>query len=414
MHLQKTLPADGISASPDRVADRTARSLVPLVKVPAGFGLALRIAAAALVWRAFSHLTAFFANVVFPLEQRQPFSVLERPNLFWDALVRYDSGWYFGIARNGYQFVDGGRNNLAFFPSYPVSMGYLGYLMGGGQANYYYAGLIISWLSFAGAMVMLYRLARLDMDHASALKACMYTALFPFAFFHGAVYPTSLFLFLVVTAFYAFRQAHWVAAAFAGALVTCTRVNGILIFPALALLVWQAWRHDPRQLRRGLIAVACVPAGLAAYSAYNFALSGSFVEWYFSIQRWDYTPGQSPLSAFAAVLSGLADPYRYLTTEPLAPYDVLNGLAATFGLLGIPLVWRRFGAPYALFVLLNLALPLSSGQFVGLGRYTAVLFPLFLWLATRRAEVTHLSVIAVSALLYMLCQALFVTLHPVF
>ena len=118
--------------------------------------------------------------------------------------------------------------------------------------------------------------------------------------------------------------------------------------------------------------------------------------------------------AFAALLGRLAEPYRYLTTEPLAPYDVLNGLAATFGLLMTPLVWRRFGAPYALFILLNLALPLSSGQFVGLGRYTAVLFPLFLWLAARRSEVTHLALVAISALLYMLCQALFVTLHPVF
>ena len=411
--LQNPVTVGELTGAPG-VRGRTASSVRDPLRVPPGLGVALRIAGAAIAWRTFSHLVAFYTTVVFPLDQTQPFSVLDRPNLFWDALVRYDSGWYFGIARNGYQFVEGGRNNLAFFPAYPVSMGYLGYFMGGGQANYYYAGLIISWLAFAAAMVMVYRLARLDMEHTPALRACVYTALFPFAFFYGTVYPTSLFLLVAVTAFYAFRTGHWAAAAAAGALVTCTRVNGILIFPPLALLVWQTWRHDPRRLRHGVLALACVPAGLAAYSAYNFALSGSFLEWYHSIQRWDYTPGHSPVMAFAALLGRLAEPYRYLTTEPLAPYDVLNGLAATFGLLMTPLVWRRFGAPYALFILLNLTLPLSSGQFVGLGRYTAVLFPLFLWLAARRSEVTHLALVAISALLYMLCQALFVTLHPVF
>lgn len=375
--------------------------------------LILTIVLCALGWRLFSAGLAFLSNVVFPLASPEQFTVTGRTHLFWDALARYDSGWYFGIARNGYAFVEGGRSNLAFFPTYPTAMGYLGHWMGGGTANYYYAGIIISWAAFAAAMVMLYKLARLDLSRDEAARACVYASVFPFAFFFGMVYPSSLFLFLCVLAFYGFRTGHWTLGALAGALVTCTRVNGILIVPALALLVYQGWRHDPRQLRRGLLAVCLVPAGLAAYGAFNYAHSGSFVEFAESIQRWDYTPGGAPWAALTGLVTGLPNLYGYVQ-EGDGPYDLLNGMAAIAVLMAVPLVWRRFGAPYAVFMLLNLALPLSTGHLVGLGRYAAVLFPMYLWLATLRSPLVQAGVLASFAMLYMLCQALFVNLHPIF
>jgi hypothetical protein len=372
------------------------------------------IAACALAWRALSAGLAFLSNVVFPLNVPEQFTVTGRTHMFWDALARFDSGWYFGIARNGYAFVEGGRNNLAFFPTYPMSMGYFGYWMGGGTANYYYAGIIISWIAFAVAMVVLYRLARLDMGRDEAARACVYASVFPFAFFFGMVYPSALFLMLCVVSFYAFRKGHWLTGALAGALVTCTRVNGILIVPALAVLLYQAWRHDSRQLRRGLAALAFVPAGLVAYAVFNYTQSGSFFEFAGSISRWDYAPGGAPWAAFAGLIANIPSLYSYLVTDDDGPYDLLNGLAALAALVAVPFVWRRFGAPYALFMLLNLMLPLSTGHLVGLGRYTAVLFPMYLWLATLRSPLWQSGVLAVFAMLYMLCQSLFVNLHPVF
>lgn len=374
----------------------------------------LRIGLAALAWRAISAFAAFLANVVFPLDQPQVFSVFSRPHYFWDALARYDAGWYFGIARNGYQFIEGGRNNLAYFPAYPVTMGYLGYFMGGGQSNYYIAGMIISWLAFAGAMVMLYRLARLDLDHDASTRACVYAAVFPFAFFFGAVYPTSLFLFLSVTTFYAFRKGHWLLGALAGALVTCTRVNGILILPALAWIVYQHWRSGRGETGRAAAALAAVPLGLVGYSLYTYSLSGSFIEYASSIQRWNYTPGQLPSKLLATLITGIGDLYHFLTVRATGPYDFLNGTAAAVAVVAVPFIWRRFGAPYALYVAANLALPLSSNEFEGLGRYTAVMFPLFLWLATFRTTLAQTGILCTFAMFYMLCQALFVNLHPIF
>jgi hypothetical protein len=145
-----------------------------------------------------------------------------------------------------------------------------------------------------------------------------------------------------------------------------------------------------------------------------YSLSGNPFEWAASIERWGYYPGGAPWTALAHLIGQLVmHPYAYLAGERMAPYDALNGVAAVLFLVAIPFVWRQLGAAYGLFMLANLLLPLSSGQYEGLGRYCAVLFPVFIWLAGRsRRAVT--SVIVVSALFYTLCLALFTTIHPLF
>ena len=67
-----------------------------------------------------------------------------------------------------------------------------------------------------------------------------------------------------------------------------------------------------------------------------------------------------------------------------------------------------------LFMAANLWLPLSSGQYEGIGRYCAVLFPFFIWLATLESRAVLTAVLVVSAMLYTLCLALFTTIHPLF
>ena len=115
-----------------------------------------------------------------------------------------------------------------------------------------------------------------------------------------------------------------------------------------------------------------------------------------TIQRWGYYPGGSPLSAFFGLGRALlTHPYAFLAGERLAPYDTLNGLAAVAAVVSVPFVWRRLGAAYGLFMAANLWLPLSSGQVEGLGRYVAVMFPLFIWLATLRSRRRLTSILVV-------------------
>jgi hypothetical protein len=382
---------------------------------PSGWRVVSRLVALALGIRLLTALVAFWANLAFPPYEREPFSVLAQPHAFWDTFARYDSGWYRGIAQDGYRFVEGGRSNLAFFPTYPLAIRAVAPLFGTKPRHYYFAGIAVSWTAFAVAVVLLYRLARLDLDRDAAERAVLYAGVFPFAFYYGIVYSESLFLCLMVATFLALRRERWVLAGATGALAVCTRVNGIMALPAFVWILWQAGRHGRAPAARW-VAAALVVGGFGAWCAYNYALSGSPIEWKHSIMRWDYVPGTSAFGPLPALVTALVSrPYEFFTDEAHALYDTLNGLAALSFLAATPFVWRRFGAAYGLFLLANLALPLSTGHLVGLGRYTSVLFPFFIWLAsTVRSPVAHSYVVFAFAVLYALCLALFTNIHPLY
>jgi hypothetical protein len=361
-----------------------------------------------------SALVAYVANVTLPPLQDQHFTFLRRPHPFWDTFARYDSGWYYGIASQGYIYGEGGRNNLAFFPLYPTLMGIGGRLLGGRQEDYYFAGVVISWLAFASAMVMLYKLARLDLDERGALRAVVYAAVFPFAYFFGVVYSESLFLLGLVAATYAFRTRRWALGALSGAALTATRVTGVMALPGLAWIALQSAGREKRQRVQAALAVLGCGAGIGLYSAYNYMVSGTPFAWYVAITFWNYEPGQNPLMRPLTVVGSLVTrPQSYLS-EAMAPYDTLNTLAALGALSLVPLIWRRFGFGYVLIVAGGLLLPMSSGQLEGLGRYASVQFPIALALGSLSGLTRHGILLTGSAVLYVICLSLFTTVHPLF
>lgn len=381
----------------------------------------VRIVLYSLAFRVVSAVLAFLTNIVFPLSQPASTTMFGTASPFWDPFTRYDSGWYFQVARNGYEFVVGGPSagvgkpgKIAYFPLYPLLMRYVGRLFGKGASDVYLGGIAVSWLAFALAMVGLYYLARLDMSARRAERAVVLAAVFPFAFFFGVVYTESLFLCLTIATFYAFRTRRWIWGGLAGALVTATRVNGVMMLPALAWIAWREAGPDRRDRLTALAGLMLVPLGIGLYSLYVYSLSGNPFEWARSIEQWGYYPGGSPwLAPARLVLALVTHPYAFLAGERMAPYDALNGVAAVAFGISVPFVWRRFGAAYGLFMVANLWLPLSSGQYEGLGRYCAVMFPCFLWLATLRTRTVGVSLVA-FAMLYTLCLALFTTIHPLF
>jgi hypothetical protein len=248
-----------------------------------------------------------------------------------------------------------------------------------------------------------------------AEQAVLLTAIFPFSFFFGMVYTESLFLLLTVVSFYGFRSRRWLLGGASGALATATRVNGILILPALAWLAWRGVESNTRDRVLAVVGLVLVGCGVGAYSLYVYHLSGNPFEWAASIERWGYYPGGAPWMAHVhLVRTLLTHPYAYLAGERMAPYDTLNGLSALMFVMATPFVWWRFGAGYGLFMLANLWLPLSSGQYEGLGRYCSVMFPFFIWLASLRSRLVLVAAVVASATLYTLCLAFFTTLHPLF
>src|SRR6185295_3570375 len=122
----------------------------------------VRIVAWALAFRLVSALLAWFVALTFPLASPEPFTIFGTTNRFWDAFARFDTGHFQSIAWAGYAPAAGGRSNIAYFPVYPLLTRMVGRLFGRSHATYYLSAIGISWVCFALAMVVLYRLARLD------------------------------------------------------------------------------------------------------------------------------------------------------------------------------------------------------------------------------------------------------------
>ncbi len=384
--------------------------------------VAARIALCAVAFRIGSAVLAFLVNLTFPSAQPAAVTMFGQPSAFWDPFTRFDAGWYYQIARYGYLFVPGGpavgvgkAGKIAYFPVYPLLMRYAGVLFGHSGAAVYLGGILVSWVAFTAAMVALYFLARLDLPRARAERAALLTAIFPFSFFFGMVYTEALFLLLTVLAFYFFRTRRWILGGVCGGLASATRVNGILLLPALAWIAWRNAEPTPRDRLLAVVGLLLVGSGIAAYSLYVYQISGNPLEWAASISRWGYYPGGVPWLAPVRLIARLAThPYLYFTTDRMAVYDTLYGVTGALFAIAVPFVWYRLGAAYGLFMLANLWLPLSSGVFEGVGRYCSVLFPCFLLLATIRSRAVSTALVVAFALLYAFGLALFTTARPLF
>lgn len=374
-----------------------------------------RLVVCAIAFRVLTAILALFINVAFPLDQPRQMTVYAEPSTFWDTFARYDSGWYEGIARNGYAYAAGGRSNIAYFPVYPMLMRYVGRLFGRYHAAFYFGGIVVSWTSYVLAMIAFYALARRDLDPARAERAVLLISIFPFAFFFGMIYSESTFLLFTVLAFLSFRSRWWLAGGVSAAIAIATRTPAIVMWPALAWVAWRSAQPTPRDRAMAAAALALALAGFGWYCLYVYRVSGDPFEWAATLQRWNYTVGGPPWRAPLALLKTLAThPYAFIAGTRMGLYDTLYGLCGLAFLAAVPVVWMRFGAGYGLFMLLNLLVPLSSGVFEGVGRYCSVLFPFFIWLASLRSQAVGTGTVVLFAMGYVLGLALFTTLHPLF
>jgi hypothetical protein len=332
-------------------------------------------------------------------------------NLVVAPFARWDSWWYLSIAHHGY---DHNLMRTAFFPLYPMVIAGLGLIVRSDLV----AGVLVSLVSFGIALVLLHRLASLELGSSSRARlAVMLIAFCPIAFFFSAVYSESLFLALSLGAIYEARMGRWAAAGVLGALGAAARNSGVILVVPLALLFLygpradrppglESWRGPTAGWRRllpryrlepQLAWIALVPVGLLAYFAY-LALSlgdglaplhaqtlwfhhfaGPFGgAWDGTVAAWDglrQLIHGSPVPVYFSAAGG--DPFAVAGQNLMLFAFLVLGIVAIIGTL------RRLPIAYGAYVLAALALPLSDPvkpqPLASLPRYEVVLFPLFMW-----------------------------------
>ena len=332
--------------------------------------------------------------------------------------ARWDAGWYLNIASGGYRWDpqhQERQQNIAFFPGYPVAIYLLGRFFGGSITAHVTAAVLLSHAAFLWALIYLYRLSRdLCGDGRRTRDVILLIATYPFAVFYGAIYTESIFLLGAVGAIYEFNARRWGRAAAWGLIVGLTRPNGFMLALTLAALglAQRIWTRRDSSVRDRLAALAAIGApvlGVVLYSIYIWALTGNPLQWSAQHAAWGRTfTGAAPFvrSAEVAAEHGFEHYARH------SPYEVINGAAAIFALAAAIPVALRLGIPYAIFLLSNLVPPLLVGGFMSIGRVTATMFPIFIWLAIGQSTRTTVVVAIAFAMLQALAAALFYTWRP--
>jgi hypothetical protein len=303
---------------------------------------------------------------------------------------------------------------------------------------------LISLFAFAVALVLLYRLAALELGASAARTSVLLVAFFPMAWAFSAVYTESLFLALSLGCILKARAGVWSWAGLLGALAAATRPEGILLLVPLVLMFLYGPRMDRIAVRRAatgmrrlaprfrpgpeLAWVLLVPVGFGAFLL-GLALSGNDALAPFHAHRVWFRHFAGP---FGGVWDGAVaawDGFRQLLHGPAPPvyFKIAGGnplvvaeqnlvlfaflVVAIIALVG---AFRRLPVAYGAYALAILALPLSypvtPQPLQSISRYMVVIFPLFMWggwWVSRRRLTTP--TVAVMALLLGLFTAQFAT-----
>jgi hypothetical protein len=292
----------------------------------------------------------------------------------WDLIElhnRWDSYWYLDIAQNGY-YLRGATDisNVVFFPLYPLLVRLAGPVAGG---DLVLAGWMLSSLFLMLAVGILTRLSQeFHPDIDPALPAA-FLLVYPAAFFLNALYSESLFLFLSLATLFCALRRHFMTASLWAALASATRVAGVFLLVVLVVEFVQAngWRA---LWSRRVLPLAVAPLGALAFCVYHWIAFGDFFL-YFKVQRF-----------FGRDFAMEAGDFLARNNPDLANTVLDLALTAAAILLGV-IALRRFRPSYGAYMLVSLAIALSSGSVLGISRYSMVLFPIYFIAAGIRSPV---------------------------
>lgn len=279
-----------------------------------------------------------------------------------------DTRWYLHLAQNWYP-ADGlmSESMYGFFPLYPLLIRVLNVIV----YDPFVSGLIISNVFLVVAAYYMYRLVEMDHGKNTASRSIRYLILFPSAFIFSTALSESLFLALLVSAFYYARKRMWKRVGVLGFLLALTRGPGVL---AAIPLTYEYVKSEKD--REKIFYLAFIPLGFLTFMAHNHVVAADALASFNSKTGfWKYR-FTDPLST---ILKGLTQAFAENAT---ASDTILffNTLVIVLTLAAIILSHDRMRYSYWLLSLLLVTAPLMSGvaSMHGTLRFILVIFPLYI------------------------------------
>jgi hypothetical protein len=275
---------------------------------------------------------------------------------------------------------------IVFFPLYPALVAMVSAL----TRSHLLAAFVVSGIASIALGLVFHRLVRLDHGEKAAQSAVLFLFIFPTSYFLHIPYTESLFLALAIGSFLAAREKYWAAAGILGALACLTRINGLILIPALAFEVWEEYRETRRINPRWLF-LALIPSGFGIYLFLNQWVAGDPLmflthqrEHWSRYFRW---PWEGVWEAFKRIKGSTPNSSEMLGVQE--SLFVVIGFAATIA------GWKFLRNSYRVWMLANCLLFVSTSFVMSVPRYTLTLFPLFLLMALAARKYENLKTLFV-------------------
>ncbi len=374
--------------------------------------LLLKITGLVSVWRLVLFLIGAVAPFVFPFKPSYPYYEGLLKHFGPDWLVEwagFDGVHYITIIQNGYF---GTGLIQAFFPVYPLLVYLFNWI-----SNPIVIGILLSHFFFIGALYLWVLLLKKQNIKLSWIEMILPFLLFPSAFFFGAVYTESLFLFLVFLCLFLLKQKKLFYATIIAALASATRVVGIMLVPMMMVGVYVDWKQQKFRNALSVIKNLGISAigsiGLLTYMAYLWIVFHDPL--YFLHVQNEFGGGrQEQFILLPQVL------YRYVKIFIAMPgwswsyYAYAQELAITLLVVGVLswITYKHWRSQLAelIFAWGIVLLPPLTGTLQSMPRYVLVAFPVFVaWVGLRKTHApVYWALCAFSAVFLILNILLFI------
>lgn len=359
-----------------------------------------------LVWRVGLFILAWVAEKFIAFTPRFPYSDVllipsGLPSWIW-SFANFDGVHYLTIADSSYS----AQYTQVFFPLYPLLLAVINKILP--FLNPIISGLLVSNIFFLFAMVVLRKLLSIDYKQEVINWMVLFLIIFPTSFFFGSVYTESLFLFLVVSSFYAARKKRWLLAGIFGGLASATRLAGIFLLPAL---LWE-WRKEKIKLLHSPI-LYLVPFGLISYMFY---LQYKFGDW---LYFWHVQPvfGAQRLGDRIILLPQVI--WRYfkilISVSIYTEGYWISFSELFFTVLSILLLiiahMKKVRLSYLIFSWCAVITPTLTGTLSSMSRYVLIAFPIFITLGLIKNKIYKMILFFVFCCLLSVFTILFTRGH---
>lgn len=318
----------------------------------------------------------------------------KRPEGFYGWLEmwnRWDALRYFRLADKGYG-ATGDPSDLVGFPLFPMLVRGLNFVVG----DVLVSGFVVSSIASVAAAVLLYKLAQVDDKESVARNSAWFLLIFPTSYFLHINYTEGSFIAVAVASFLFARNGNWKLAVAFGILTCMTRINGLVLVPALMVEAFQQYR-ETRNFRLDWLLIAAIPLGFVSHLLINYSVTDdafAFLE----------IGGKHYGKALSPPWVGIWGSFNAMFGDQAAA-TVTNGVMEfAFIVLGFICIIASailLRPAYTVWIAFNWLIYTSTNFLLSVPRYTITLFPIFILFAKLAERSFWYTSLTVSSLLLL-------------